>query len=285
MPTEDKELKVSFMSKKEYECPSCKATFHKEELLSGGGRLIAGGLTEELHRLYDPSIKYGDVYPLVYHALVCPECWFASSEADFPLLPEGSLDRVAGDEQTRKAETLLAFPGIDFSKPRGPMEGAASFYLVMRCYDFFDKEHSPTVKQGLAAIRAAWMLDELSKKYPHQHYDWLAVLFRKKAQYFYSEALTREEKRIETMSAMKAFGPDTDRNYGYEGMLYLCAYLQYKYGPSQTPADRKATLEIARRTIAKLFGLGKSSKDKPSAFLDLARKVYDDINRELTIND
>jgi uncharacterized protein (DUF2225 family) len=225
------------------------------------------------------------VYPLVYQALVCPECWFASSEADFPLLPEGSLDRVAGDEQTRKAETLLAFPGIDFSKPRGPMEGAASFYLVMRCYDFFDKEHSPTVKQGLAAIRAAWMLDELSKKYPHQHYDWLAVLFRKKAQYFYSEALTREEKRIETMSAMKAFGPDTDRNYGYEGMLYLCAYLQYKYGPSQTPADRKATLEIARRTIAKLFGLGKSSKDKPSAFLDLARKVYDDINRELTIND
>jgi len=285
MTTEEKELKVSFMSKKRYECPSCKERFHKEELLSGGGRLIAGMLTEELHRLYEPSIKYGDVFPLVYHAVVCPECWFASTEADFPLLPEEARDRSTKDEKQRKADTLLIFPDTDFNNPRGLMEGAASYYLTLRCYDFFDKEISPTIKQGLASLRTAWLLDELDKKYPHQHYDWLAILFRKKAQYFYSEALAREEKRVETMSAMKFFGPDTDRNYGYEGMLYVCAYLQYKYGPSMTPKERKTTLETARRTIAKLFGLGKSSKEKPGVFLDMARKVYDDINKELTVND
>jgi len=285
MPTEDKELKVSFISKKEYECPACEFVFHKEELLSGGGRLIAGALTEELHRLYEPSNRYGDIYPLIYQAVVCPKCWFASMEADFPLLPDEKFGQAVDDEDRRKADTLLIFPDADFTMPRGLMEGAASYYLVMRCYDFFDKTISPTVKQGLAAIRTAWLLDEIDKKNPNQHYDWLAVLFRRKARYFYTEALAREEKRVETMSAMKAFGPDTDRNYGYEGMLYLCAYLQYKYGPSQTQAERKATLETARRTIAKLFGLGKSSKDKPGAFLDLAREVYEQINKELTIDD
>jgi uncharacterized protein (DUF2225 family) len=49
---------------------------------------------------------------------------------------------------------------------------------------------------------------------------------------------------------MKSFGPDTDKNYAYEGVLYLCAYLRYKFGPSD-PDQRKLSLEDARRTIAK----------------------------------
>jgi uncharacterized protein (DUF2225 family) len=284
MTGEDKELKLSFLSKKNYDCPACGASFHKEELLSGGGRLIAGVLTDELHRLYEPSIKYGNVYPLVYQALVCPECWFASTEADFPLLPEDSMDKAFLDKEKRKADTLLIFPDLDFYASRGLMEGTASHYLVLRCYDFFEKSTSPTVKQGLASIKTAWLLDELNKQYPGQHYDWLATLFRQKAQYFYSEALLREQNGSETLSGMKFFGPDTDKNYGYEGMLYLCAYLQYKHGPSQTPAERKNTLEEARRTIAKLFGMGKTSKGKPGAFLELARRVYNAINEELSTN-
>jgi len=281
MSGEDRELKVSFYSKKEYTCPSCGTLFHKEELLSGGGRLIAGSLTSELHRLYEPSLKYGCVYPLAYQAVVCPECWFASMEADFPILPEAKIDEALENREGRKADALLIFPEADFYRPRTLMEGAASQYLTLRCYDYYPKQISPTIKQGLASIRTAWLLDELDKNFPKQHYNWLATLFRKKAQYFYNEALAREQSGIETMSGLKSYGPDTDKNYSYEGMLYLCAYLRYKYGPSQGSAERKTSLEEARRTIAKLFGMGKSSKDKPGAFLDQARKVYEAINKEL----
>ena len=281
MSGEDKELKVSFFYKKEYSCPSCGELFHKEEMLSGGGRLIAGALTQELHRLYEPSARYGDVYPLAYTALVCPECWFASMEADFSLLPENSILRVQDDKDRRIADALKIFPGIDFSRSRGLMEGAASQYLTLRCYDFFPKHISPTIKQGLASLRAAWLLDELNKVHPGQHYDWLATVHRKKAEYFYNEALEREQKQSENMSGLKIFGPDIDKNYSYEGMLYICAYLRYKFGASQESGERKTSLEVARRTIAKLFGMGKSSRDKPEAFLDLARKVYDAINKEL----
>jgi len=282
---EEKELKVSFFSKNPVTCPACGAKFHKEDILSGGGRMIAGSLTEELHRLYEPSVKYGEIYPLAYNSIVCPECWFASTEADFPLLPAFKVDAVNADQDRRKADTLLILPDTDFTGPRGLMEAAASQYLTMRCYDFYTKHNSPTIKQGISALRTAWFFDELNKKYPKQHYDWLATLFRKKAQYFYNEALEREQKQVETMSSMKSFGPDIDKNYSYEGMLYIYAYLCFKYGPAQGSEDRRATLESARRTIAKLFGMGKKSKEKPGAFLDLARKVYNAINEELGVGD
>jgi uncharacterized protein (DUF2225 family) len=278
---DDKELKISFISKKEYTCPACGDIFHKEELHTGGGRLIAGALTMELHRLFEPSARYGEVFPLIYHAVVCPKCWFASTEADFPLLPEGKRSDALGDQKNRMADTRLIFPNADFKRLRTLIDGAASQYLVLRCYDFYGKHTSPTIKQGLTSLRTAWIFDDLNRTLPGQHYDWLATLFRKKAQYFYYEALVREMGGVETMSGLKVFGPDLDKNYSYEGMLYICAFLRWKYGPSQNPEERKASLEDARRTIAKLFGMGKKSKDKPGAFLDQARKVYDAINKDL----
>jgi len=282
---EDKELKLTYLSKKEFTCPVCNTQFRKEELFSGGGRLIAGKLTDELHRLYDPSKKYGVIFPLVYESIVCPECWFASMENDFQILPRENADKVKADTENRMKDTLAIFPGVDFHENRTLMDGAASLYLTLRCYDFYNKSNSPTIKQGLAAIRCAWLLDELNTKYPDQHYDWLGTLFRKKAHYLYNEALSREQSGRETLSGIKVFGPDTDKNYSYEGMLYMCAYLRYKYGPAHNEDERKSSLEDARRTIAKLFGMGKASKDKPGAFLEHARKLYDTINKELSENE
>ena len=281
---EKSDLKVTFQSKKEFQCPACNSVFRKEELLSGGGRLIAGKLTEELHRLYEPSAKFGEIFPLVYQSIVCPECWFSSTEADFPALPREKVQKVLDEGEKRMNETRLIFPNVDFSENRTLMEGTASLYLTLRCYDYYNKQTSPTIKQGISALRCAWLLDELDKKYTGQHYDWLAVLFRKKAQYFYTEALSREQSGKETLSGLKIFGPDTDKNYSYEGMLYMCAYLRYKFGPANDADERKTSLEEARRTIAKLFGMGKSSKDKPGAFLEHARKLYDTLNKELSEN-
>ena len=143
---DNRDLKITFQSKKDYTCPACEEVFKKEELLSGGGRLIAGKLTEELHRLYEPSAKFGEIFPLVYQSIVCPECWFSSSEPDFPLLPNENKQTVIDEYDKRLKETRLIFPNVDFQENRTLMEGAASLYLTLRCYDFYNKQTSPTNK-------------------------------------------------------------------------------------------------------------------------------------------
>jgi uncharacterized protein (DUF2225 family) len=281
---EDREIKVSFLSKEELHCPLCDASFQKEELLSGGGRLIAGSLTDELHRLYEPSAKFGRVYPLLYPVTVCPECWFAAWEGDFLNLPENSRSRAVQDQEGRIQEAQLVFPPVNFSTPRGLAEGVVSHYLALKCYDYFPKEFSPTIKQGISALRGGWLLDELHGQYPDQHFDWLARRFRKKAQFLYYEAVLSEQSGKEPLSGIKNFGPDTDKNYGYEGMLYLAGLLQYKYGIQDT-GRRAELLGEAKRTIAKIFGLGKSTKSKPGPLLEHARQLYDNINTELNETD
>jgi len=278
---ENSGVKISYQAKEIISCPVCGNSFRREELLTGSGRLNAGELTDELHRLYTPSIKYGNIYPLAYHATVCPECLFASMEADFPQLPADKYDEVLLLSDERKDEAALLFPDISFSKPRDLIAGVASQYLVMRCYDYYKPDFSPTVKQGVAALRAGWLLDELDQKEKGQHYDWLAVLFKKKACFFYSEALKREQSGKETLSGMANLGPDTDKNYGYEGLLYISALLEYKYGNTSDTDRRRAVLDETKRTLAKMFGLGKSSKSKPGPLMEKSRALYDALAKEL----
>ena len=279
------DVKISFLSKESYTCPVCGKTFNREELLSGSGRLIAGDITEELHRLYEPSAKYGVIYPLAYQATVCPECWFASMDKDFQNLPDKSKDKAEKDTKNRMKSAKLVFPSADFEKLRDLVNGAASYYLVLRCYDYYPKEFSPTIKQAIASLRAGWMLDLLEEKSPGYHYDWLAQLFKKKSNFLYNEAILKEQSGKETLSGIKNFGPDTDKNYSYEGALYLSALLRLKYGQRSNMEDRIESLQTSKRTIAKMFGLGKSSKSKPGPLLEHARELYDNINKELNETD
>ncbi|MDR3276806.1 MAG: DUF2225 domain-containing protein [Treponema sp.] len=279
------ELKISFQAKDKITCPVCGTDFHREELRSGSGRLIAGALTDELHRLYDPSIKYGDVYPLAYTATVCPRCWFASTDQDFCELPPERIDRAQKDEKKRKELVNLIFPQVDFMENRGLINGAASHYLVLRSYDYFPPEFSPTLKQGIAALRTGWLLESMDKKYPGQHFDWLALLFKKKAQFCYTEAIRREEAGEENLSGVKLFGPDTDKNYGYEGALYLSGLLLLKYGPLNNPGNRRESMTSIKRIIAKIFGMGKASKGKPGPLLEHVKELYVRLNQELNESD
>ncbi|MFA6506087.1 MAG: DUF2225 domain-containing protein [Treponemataceae bacterium] len=282
---EEKELKITFYSKEAIHCPICDASFYREELLSGGGRLIAGPLTDELHRIYEPSAKYGDVHPLVYSATVCPSCWFASSDTDFSAVPEKVRPDISADREARIADTQSIFTNIDFSGARTLEDGAASQYLALRCYGFYTKEFSPTLKQGMSALRAAWLFDELHKKSPTENFDWLSLLFKRKACFLYHEAILKEQSGKEPLSGVKNFGPDSDKNYAYEGALYLVALLESKYGDKNDPEKRLAALADAKRSIAKIFGLGKSSKAKPGPLLEKARNLYDDLNKELNETD
>ena len=86
--------KLTFFEKKQTVCPVCNAKFFREDLLSGGGRLIAGNLTKELRRQYDASKKYGEVRPLLYPITVCPVCYFATFPQDFDALPETHLKQA-----------------------------------------------------------------------------------------------------------------------------------------------------------------------------------------------
>ena len=281
MKNEEREIRVSFYSKEKYTCPACETVFQREELHSGSGRLIAGILTDELHRLYEPSVKYGEIFPLIYLATVCPVCWFTAMDKDFMDFAKVNRGLAERDREKRIADTILVFPEVDFNKGRDLISGTASQYLLVRCYEYFPKEFSPTIKQGIASLRTGWLLDEMDKKYPGQHYDWLSMLFRKKAFYFYNEAIRREQRGRETMSGLKIFGPDTDKNYGYEGALYLSALLCYKYGFHDNPELRVNALDEAKRTIARIFGIGKSSKSKPGPLLEHARNLYENLSKEM----
>lgn len=277
----DKVPTISFYAKEQTECPICGAKFKREELRSGGGRLIAGKLTDELHRLYEPSEKYGVILPLIYNLTVCPKCHYSAFTQDFTIMDKESLNNIYENMQDRYESVKRLFSKLSFTSSRGLPEGAASYYLAMLCYEKVAPKYSPTIKQGVCSLRAAWLFDELDKKYPEENYGYLVTLLYRKALFFYRRAIELESAGKEMIANMKSFGPDVDKNFGYDGVLYLSALLEVKYGSRSNSEQRKNLMQQQRRSLAKLFGLGKSSKNKPGPLLEHARALYDIIVAEL----
>ena len=81
--SEKKKPAISYFSKDKIICPVCKKAFEKEVMRSGNGRMIAGGLTDDLHRIFEPSAKFGRIYPLIYEIGACPYCYTAMLWSDF----------------------------------------------------------------------------------------------------------------------------------------------------------------------------------------------------------
>jgi len=263
------------------QCPLCEREFYREELLTGGGRMIAGPLTRDLHRMYEPSKKFGEIYPLIYPITVCPACFYATFPQDFLSPPEKNKGILLEQSEKRKESLQLLFPELDFTRPRRLQEGTASYILAVFCYDYFTKEYSPTIKQGICCLRAAWCSNDLHRKFPNENYDYLAANLYRKARFFYTQAVEREQRGLEPMSGMKVLGPDLDKDYGYDGVLYLNGLLELLYGPRQDREKRIQALTTAKRYVAKIFGMGRASKQKPSALLDQARELYEEINKAL----
>lgn len=276
-----RESKTTFFAKTDTVCPVCGGKFHREELLTGRGRLIAGDLTDELRRTYDPSTKYGEVYPLIYTLVVCPECLFTAFSADFEQIPDAVKEALLADQEKRKAAVMPLFRDLDFRNPRTLKEGAAGYLLGVMSYDLLPKGFSPTIKQGLCALRGAWLLGDLHRKYPGDNWDYLVRLFYRKACFFYTESVVKEGDGQESVAEVPHLGPDLDKNYGYDGVLYLSALLEYRFGPREDLELRRSSLETAKRTVARIFGMGKASKDKPSALLDRAKDLFSKMGEEL----
>ncbi len=273
--------KLSFFSKTPVSCPICDTDVYKEELRTGGGRLIAGDLTPELRRKYEPSKKFGTVYPLIYPVMVCSNCYYAVFQKDFDF-PEGELaEELRNDTDRRKNSIQKIFDFLEFGEPRNLKEGLASYFFAMMCYDFFPADRSPTIKRGLCALRAAWLSYDLHRAFPGDNYDYLGDIFYRKARFYYTLAVEYEQNGKEGMAAAGALGPDLDKNYGYDGVLYLAAYLEFIHGPKEDPEARIQALGSAKRTVARIFGMGRASKNKPVVILESAKELHAKIGEEV----
>jgi uncharacterized protein (DUF2225 family) len=278
---EDLARRTTFFSKNPTVCPVCETSFYKEELLSGGGRLIAGELTDELHRTYEPSKKFGELHPLIYTAPVCPACCYAALPQDFQEPREETLQVLRNEADRRRDSVGLVLKDLNFADYRRLEEGVASYMLAIMCYEHFDRHAAPSFKRALCALRAAWLLEALHRRRFGENFDYLSRLFYRKARFFYLRAIELAQTGHESLEGGIHFGPDLDKNFGFEGLLYLAGLLEFRYGPREERERRVHSLENAKRIVSKLFGSGKASKAKPSVILDKARDLYDEMNREI----
>ena len=69
-------------------------------------------------------------------------------------------------------------------------------------------------------------------------------------------------------------------------VIFLCSMglLEFKYGQHENLQLRLKKLEDSKKAIARIFGLGKSSKAKPGPLLEVARDLYDKMTAELSSN-
>ncbi len=274
-------ISISFFLKYPIKCPVCGTEFKKEEMLSGRGRLITKNLTDELRRMYEPSKKAGEIFPLVYPVMVCPICLYSTYNEDFQTIKVEKVPMALSQQAKREFEIKSIFPDIDFREQRDLYTGAATYSLAIGSYSFIDKEYAPTFKKALSSLRAAWVFDDLHKKHPHQKYDRLKIMMYKKAIGYYDRSIKFGPTGEEGIDAIKTFGPDLDKNYGYQGFLFIASLLMFKYGEQRDKEDRIAKLQNAKRVVSRVFGSGKSSKNMPAFILDNAKDLYEKIGDQV----
>jgi len=278
----DEQKKISFRQKNATQCPVCSNEFYREEMLTGGGRLIAGKLTDELRRKYEMSKKYGQIYPMAYIVTVCPVCLYAAYPKDFDtVLPEES-EKLRELIPSRKNALKKFFGDMSFESDRNLELGAASYMLVIDCYSVRNKKVAPSFKSAVSSIRAAWLFNDLAEKYPDKPYKKISLFFYKKAYEFYIRVLDLSQTGEEPTDAAGNMGPDTDKNWGYDGILYMTAILTLKVGSREPDLKKRLeSFEKCKRFLSRLFGSGKTSKSKPGELLDMTRDLYEKINQKV----
>ena len=78
-------------------------------------------------------------------------------------------------------------------------------------------------------------------------------------------------------------GPDIDQNWGFDGVIYLNGYFTLKFLDILTESLEKKIkiLDRGKRFLGKLYGMGRSSKSKPSVIIDMAKDLYEEIAAKL----
>ena len=271
--------KVSYRHKETTKCPVCSLEFNREEMLTGGGRLIAGKLTDELRRLFEKNEKYGKVYPLAYLVIVCPRCLYSAYPKDFNNLLPDEVRKIRDAAQSRADTVKKFFGNLNFNEDRTLALGAASFLLAVDCYAVRNKKAAPTCKRAVSSIRAAWLFDDLAKEIPDKPYKKVSNFFYVKAYGFYHKIIDMLMTGQELLEDAGHIGPDFEKNWGYDGILYMCAILTVKVGGKEPDINKRvANFETTKRFLSRLFGDGKQSKSRPGDLMDKIRDLYDKIN-------
>lgn len=278
----EKEKKISFRKKDPIKCPICMNEFHREEMLTGRGRLKAGNLTDELRRNYEPTEAYGLVYPMAYTLNVCPRCLFTAFPKDFNNLTEEEISKISNLSQARVNTVKKFFGNIDFNDDRDLRLGAAAYMLAIDVYNLRNRKIAPTFKKAVCSIRAAWLFADLAEANPEKPYKKISNFFYTKSYSYYGEVLELIQNGKEPAEAAGFMGPDTDKNWGYDGILYMYAMLTMKVGAREKDiVKRIQNFDKTKRYLSRIFGIGKSSKDKPSQILDMTKDLYDKMNELL----
>jgi len=180
------------------------------------------------------------------------------------------------------------FPTCSFyTEFRGIQEGIVSYMLAFQCYQLLPVSYSPSFNTGRAALRCAWLLEdlvnhELEDKNEIQKYLKMQDQYYQNAARFYELTLEREQKGEEPLMHTGTLGPDTDKDFGYDGVKYLYSLLNYRmcFFENDIP-KRIKKFAGARALVGKMFGFGDISKEKPSVLLDMARVVHKLISQKI----
>lgn len=271
--------KISFRAKENTVCPLCDEVHQKEQMFQGGGRLIAGKMTQEMRRLYEKNRKFGRVGPNDYVLSVCPRCLYTSFTKDWEGLQANELSELKMSSDQRRSFLEKILGPVDFYQERNIVLGAASYLLAIECYQKRGMGIAPTPKKAICAVRGAWYFEDLHAEYPTMNFDKVRDFLYKKAAIYYSQTLEYMQNGQEPVDSIQGMlGPDSDNNWGFDGVVYLNAYLTRKFLDqlAEKKEDQLNLLIRAKRMLARLYGSGKSSKNKPSAIIEMARELYDE---------
>ncbi|MCE9499465.1 MAG: DUF2225 domain-containing protein [Leptospira sp.] len=274
--------KASFRAKENSVCPVCDEIHQKENMFQGGGRLIAGKLTQDLRRLYEKNKKFGRINPNDYVISVCPKCLYATLQKDWSSISAPEIAKLKNSAPQRREFLEKILGPLDFKEDRNIVLGAGSYLLAVDCYQNRAPTCAPTPKKAVCAIRAAWYFDDLNTEYPGMSFDKVRDILYQRAATWYGITLEIMQSGSEPIdSAAGMLGPDTDNNWGFDGVVYLNAYLTMKFKDQMgdTPEKKLDLLVRAKRMLARLYGSGKSSKSKPSVIIDMSKELYEEYGK------
>ena len=275
---------LSYRAKEETICPVCNFKYNKEILHSGGGRLIAGKLTSDLRRTYELNKKFGKVYPMAYQILTCPQCFYSSFPNDFTNLKPEEIQQIKMASVARRSGIEKITGPLDFNEDRNLVLGAASYILAIDCYQLRGIQIAPTPKRAICSIRAAWLFKDMDEEFPKMGFDKISdFLYAKSVKYYYATLEIMSNGSEPHDQFINLLGPDTDNNWGFDGVVYLNGYLTHKYLHllAKTDEEKIEYLGRSKRFLGKLYGMGKASKSKPSVIIDMSKDLYDLIATDL----
>jgi uncharacterized protein (DUF2225 family) len=87
------------------------------------------------------------------------------------------------------------------------------------------------------------------------------------------DLLQSGEEKLEDAGRM---GPDTDKEWGYQGLQYIVGVLVFRFA-EEMEQDLRTRIDIferSRRMLAKMFGSGKADKNFPADLVDKTRDIH-----------